>query len=87
MKILNKYHGKVNKINPEPEPSMVTLKDINTGNIIETTAETKKLLEQGINNGDEFEITIQELFDGTTSGVINKLNSITEYRINYGEDI
>jgi hypothetical protein len=77
MKILTKYFGKVNKLNPAPELSHVTLKNIENGTTVETNIETKKLLEEGIDHNDcEFEVVIQETLDGKVEGILTKIKKI-----------
>ena len=77
MKILAKFLGKVTTFNPIPNPSYVTLKNLNTGEMCNSTAETKKLLEKGIDHsGCEFEIIVTESVDGTVTGNIQKMEPI-----------
>jgi len=78
MKTLAKFYGRVNKLNPVPEPSYVTLKNAETNETVDTDAVTKKLLEQGIDHdGCEFEIIIEESLDGKIQHTLIKLEPKT----------
>lgn len=74
MKIVAKFIGRVNLFNSPPEPSYVTLKNIDTGEVCDTDAVSEKLLEKGIDHTDcEFEVLIQQGDDGKHTAVLNKL--------------
>lgn len=72
MKLLAKYYGRVNKFNPPPELSYVTLKEESTGKVIDTSAVSQKLIDAGIGQDDQFEVVINESIDGKIIPHINK---------------
>ncbi len=74
MKVLAHFYGRVNKFNPPPEPSYVTLKNDATGETVDSDAVTEKLLEVGIDHDDcEFEIIVQEDDNGKVTAFTKKL--------------
>ena len=74
MKIVAKFLGKVNEYNEPPALSYVTLKNMDTDEMVDTTAVSEKLKEKGITQADcEFEVIIQETDSGQTTGIITKL--------------
>ena len=75
MKTLAKFHGIVIKFNNPPEKSHVTLKDLDTNNMVQTDAISEKLLEQNINyDGCEFEVVVQESLDGKIEATIRRID-------------
>ena len=73
MKVVAKFLGKVNKLNQPPAISYVTLKNVDTGESVDTDAVSEMLLNAGIDHVDcEFEILVTEE-DGKNASVINKL--------------
>lgn len=73
MKVLAKFLGRLIAYTPSPEPSYVTLKNLETGEYVETDAVSEKLLEQGITTpGCEFEVVVVEE-DGKTTAKMTKL--------------
>ena len=60
MKKVAEFIGIVNKFNQPPEVSYVSLKDLSNGKSVDTTAESEKLLEKGIGEGDEFSVVVEE---------------------------
>ena len=74
MKVIAKFLGKVNEFNQPPALSYVTLKNVDTGEEIDTDAVSQFLLEKGLTHADcEFEVLIQETDSGQTVGTITKL--------------
>ena len=74
MKVVAKFIGKVNEFNQPPALSRVTLKNVDTGESIDTDAVSQFLLDKGIDhNGCEFEVLVQEADTGQTVGSITKL--------------
>jgi hypothetical protein len=74
MKIVARFYGRVNKLNPVPEKSYVTLKNQETGETVDSNAVTEKLLEKGIDHdGCEFEIIMEQSIDGTVTATLTKL--------------
>lgn len=75
MKLVAKFYGRVNKFNPPPNPSYVTLKNAETNETYDTDAVSQKLLEAGVDHDDcEFEIIVNQSVDGTTTATILKLD-------------
>lgn len=61
MKVVAKFHGRVNEFNNPPALSYVTLKNVETGEEWDTDAVSKNLLDAGIDHADcEFEIIVSE---------------------------
>lgn len=73
MKILAEFKGKVLKLNPAPERSVVRLQEKSNNAVIETGAITEELIKHGIGEGDEFQILIQEDDTGKSKGVMTKI--------------
>jgi len=74
MKELYKYYGRLNKYNPAPDHSFVTLKDEKTGELYETNAVSEMLAEKGIAEDDtEFEVTVVENDSGKIEAILTKL--------------
>ena len=74
MKELHKYYGRVNKYNPAPEPSYVTLKDEKTGELHETDGDSARLAAKGIDHdGCEFEVIVIENDAGNVEAIMTKL--------------
>ena len=76
MKVLAKFLGKVNEYNEPPALSYVTLKNVDTGESVDTDAVSEKLKEKGITHVDcEFEVLIVES-NGGQSASLTKLVSL-----------
>jgi hypothetical protein len=74
MKEVARFVGRVNKLNPVPEPSYVMLKNVATGEVANTDAVTEKLLEKDIDHdGCEFEVVVQESGEGKIEAVLRKV--------------
>ena len=74
MKILARFHGRVNRLGTVPERSYVTLTNLDTKESQDTDAITSRLLENGIDQeGCEFEVIIQQLMEGKTEAIMRKL--------------
>jgi hypothetical protein len=75
MKIVAKFHGQVKQLNPVPDPSIVSLTNLETNETAPATAITENLLNAGINyNNCKFEIIIQESPTGAFHSTLSKLN-------------
>lgn len=73
MKVLAKFLGKVNEYNEPPALSYVTLKNVDTGEEVDTDAVSEKLKEKGITYADcEFEILVVES-NGGHAAMLTKL--------------
>ena len=74
MKVLAKFLGKVNEFNQPPALSYVTLKNVDTGESVDTDAVSQMLLDAGIDHADcEFEVLVQEDDQGKHTAVTKKL--------------
>lgn len=74
---LAKFNGRVNKFNSPPEPSYVTITNVETKTTYDTDAVSQKLLDAGIDSdGCEFEIIINQSVDGTINSSIIKKDPI-----------
>lgn len=74
MKELYKYYGRVNKFNPAPDHSFVTLKDLKTGQLYETDGDSARMAAKGIDHDDcEFEVLIIENDAGNVEAIMTKL--------------
>ena len=74
MKLLAKFLGRVNVLNSPPEFSYVTLKNVDTGEVVDSNAVTEKLIEAGITKvDDEFEVLILEDDAGKQTAKLTKL--------------
>jgi hypothetical protein len=73
MKVVAKFLGKVNEFNKPPALSYVTLKNVDTGEEIDTDAVSQMLLDAGIDHEDvEFEVLVTEE-NGKHTAVTKKL--------------
>lgn len=74
MKVLTKFHGVVNQFNAPPELTYVTLKNVDTGEVIDSNAITEKLVAAGIDHdGCEFEVTILQDDAGKQTATMKKV--------------
>lgn len=75
MKEVARFHGRVNRICPVPARSYVTLKNVATGETVDTDAVTEKLLEAGIDHeGCQFEVIINESLEGKVNAEMHKVD-------------
>lgn len=73
MKVVAKFLGKVNEFNKPPALSYVTLKNVDTGEEIDTDAVSQMLLDAGVDHNDcEFEVLVTEE-NGKHSAITKKL--------------
>ena len=76
MKVLAKFLGRVNEFNEPPALSYVTLKNVDTGESVDTDAVSERLKEKDITRvGCEFEVLIME-DAGTTTASLTKLEPL-----------
>lgn len=74
MKVVAKFLGKVNEYNEPPALSYVTLKNVDSGESVDTDAVSERLKEKGITYvGCEFEVIISKAEDKDPVAVLNKL--------------
>lgn len=74
MKEIHKCYGRVNKYNPAPDHSFVTLKDLKTGELYETDGDSARMAAKGIDHdGCEFEVLIIENDAGNIEAIMSKL--------------
>jgi len=76
MKELARYTGKVTKLMAPPQPSLVVLTEVATGKSGETTAPSETLVKEGLKTGDEFEVVIQQLIDGSVGGILRRKGNV-----------
>ena len=78
MKELAKFIGKVNSLNSPPADSFVTLREMfpQSGKVVETVVISSKLIEAGLEEGDEFEVIVNQSIDNKITAEIHKLNPI-----------
>ena len=74
MKVLAKFLGRVHAFNPPPDFSYVTLKNVDTREVVDSNAVTEELVKAGVTKtDDEFEVLVIEDDTGKTMGKITKL--------------
>ena len=84
MKVLAKFLGRVHAFNPPPDFSYVTLKNVDTGEVVDSNAITEELVKAGVTKvDDEFEVLVIGDDAGKTSGKITKLEpkQLTEEQV------
>lgn len=74
MKVLAKFLGRVNAFHPPPDFTYVTLKNVDTGEVVDSNAISEKLMEKGIDHNDcEFEVLVLEDVTGKIVSELKKL--------------